>query len=917
MLCKGGSTQTLLPGFKRPPIRASVTRFAALLGDGPAVDRRLLVTLALCALTAVSASFANTQLSGAVVTFVLGLALTAAVTQIATFACLAALYRTSARTSEIVLAGLFLTLGILGTAIAMSSPLWHEQPTPAAREMAAWFYVAWHAAFAGGAIVYAFLRARESAAPAPACDESRTSALATFSLVAGIGSAVAVVAALLWFEPRLPVLVQDARASDFTKAAVGPALVGMGIAAILALSRLPNAARVDRALLYAVVAISFDLAATVAGLERYTVGWLASRLLYVIGSGFVLTATIGDLVRRRDEAIGLKSRLEAESLRTKRHAARLQKLWRLGFETHSDERFMAELIEDASHLFREEALFAGMVVHREDCEMVVDVASAPLATQYGLTPNARYPLNDSILGHVLRAGRTMSWSDIRQDSRFDLPRGRSVPWRATIATPFHIGQDYCICFASLQPLVNDAFDELDHSFMETLASICASRLQERAQSERIAFESEHDQLTRIYNRATFRAIGVGSLESHRRTALIVADIDRFRTINDSMGHHVGDGLLQEVAARLLARAHPGETVARLGGDSFGILLTDVSDRADVEGRLARFACAFDVPFETSVDRERPVSLTASYGIARAPDDATDFEQLLARADAATYEAKEAGRARWAFFDPRIKRELGATQRLRADIQRGLERNEFVLFYQPHVDLHTGRPTSAEALVRWRHPERGLVPPSDFIPFAESHGLAPAIGEWVMRETIATAARLRREHPNFVVWFNLSATELDVATLSSRVEALGGPVAGVGIEITETSAMHDVTETARAVALLRSAGFAIALDDFGTGYSSLAHLRRLPIDVVKIDRSFVSGLPHDSHDVAIVEAVLSIAERFGFKTVAEGVETAAQAALLADRGCTLAQGYLYAKPMPMENLENWLAERQRSSMVRAS
>jgi diguanylate cyclase (GGDEF)-like protein len=882
-----------------------------------AFDQRLLVTLVLCALSIVSVPLAEIHLAGPAVTFVLGLALTAAIVQIATFACLAALYRTSARPSEIVLGALFLCAGIVATAMAVSSPLWPDRLPVIAAEAAAWFYVAWHAVFAGGACAYAVLRARESDparwSSAQAATRART------ALTVGSVASIAIVGGLAWFSPELPRLVTGSHVSAFGLAAIGPFLVLLGIAAIAALGRLRDAGRVDRALLFALVAITLDIVGTLSGVERYTVGWLASRLLYVMGSGFVLTATVGDLVRKRDEAAYLERRLQTELLRAKRHAARLQKLWRLGSVAGSDEQFMNEIVDDAAHLFRENERFAGLVVHREDAEIVVDVASEPFATLYGLTRQARFPLDDALLGYLLATGTTASWSDIRLDPRFELPRSRSVPWRALIGSPFRSEQDYCLCFASTRPLAaEDAFDALDHAYVETLASICANRLQKRAQTDLIAFESEHDQLTRLYNRRTFRARGIAALEQNRRVALVVADLGRFRTLNDSMGHHVGDTLLQEVGSRLLARLHPGELLARLGGDSFGILLADVKDRADVAGRVARFSCAFDAPFECAGDRERELHLSASYGIALAPDDANDFEQLLARADAATYEAKESGRSRWAFFDPRIGQEFGATQRLRAEILKALERNEFVLHFQPHVELRTGRPAGAEALIRWQHPERGLVPPSDFIPFAEKHGLAPALGEWVMRETIAAAGRLRATNPDFRVWFNLSATELDVSTLSSRVEALGGPVSGVGVEITETSAMRDVAETARAVALLRSAGFAIALDDFGTGYSSLAHLRRLPIDVVKIDRSFVSGLPDDPHDVAIVEAVLSIAERFGFKTVAEGVETAAQAALLATRGCSFAQGYAYAKPMPFENLERWLVERQRCfPMVRAS
>jgi EAL domain-containing protein (putative c-di-GMP-specific phosphodiesterase class I) len=227
----------------------------------------------------------------------------------------------------------------------------------------------------------------------------------------------------------------------------------------------------------------------------------------------------------------------------------------------------------------------------------------------------------------------------------------------------------------------------------------------------------------------------------------------------------------------------------------------------------------------------------------------------------------------------------------------LDRNEFVLYFQPHVSLVNGKIEGAEALIRWQHPDQGLLAPGTFIPFAEEIGLMTEIGAWVMQETARLSRPWRTADPNFHIWFNLSGPEVNDPTFVARLHELDDDLWGIGIEISEIVAMHDVGLTSNLMSALHKAGLFIALDDFGTGYTSLQHLKRLPIDVLKIDRAFVAGLPHDKQDGAIVEAILSIARAFGFTTLAEGIETEEQAAALRGAGCALGQGFLYARPMP--------------------
>ncbi len=473
--------------------------------------------------------------------------------------------------------------------------------------------------------------------------------------------------------------------------------------------------------------------------------------------------------------------------------------------------------------------------------------------------------------------------------------------------PFFAGRlRYFVGFLSTEPKPTP-FTAFDTSFIETIANLCASRIRQRAQFERLRYQSEHDALTAILNRASFRARGFAAMRASTAVGLLVLNLDDFRHANDSLGQQTGDALLVEVAARLSATATEHETVGRLGGDSFGVLIANCHDRTQALARAERYLQAFQYPFGTGDrdDRER-VALGTSIGIAVAPGDADGFEILLARADAACHAAKDAGRGRCSFFNLASEEAVTAMRLLQSDLRNALARDEFVLHFQPHVDLATLRIGGAEALIRWQHPERGLVGPNTFIPFAERHGLAGEIGSWVMEETARASREWRRADPNFRAWFNLSAAELRDTTLVPRLRECGGDLAGLGVEITESVAMQNVVETLGVMEALRSAGVRIALDDFGTGYSSLAHLKRLPIDVVKIDRAFITGVPADRFDVAIVEAVLSIARNFGFETLAEGIEEEHQAAFLRAVGCAQGQGFLYARPMPAGEFEALLA-----------
>jgi diguanylate cyclase (GGDEF)-like protein len=606
------------------------------------------------------------------------------------------------------------------------------------------------------------------------------------------------------------------------------------------------------------------------------------------------TRRIGNLLALEAARHEAAAHLRREEAAARIDGLRLDLMWRAGASTSDDETFLRKLVDQASQAIVEGRHFAGMIARLDGDEFEIEVAN-----------EAAVAGGEIIGGRVPVASHRAAVDANAVDAVADLPPERRGPsnWRAALFAPFQVGRErYFVGFLSTEPKATP-FNAFDTSFIETVANLCSARLQRRAQFERLRYQTEHDALTAILNRTSLRARGFAAMRASNAVGLLVLNLDDFRHTNDTLGQQTGDALLVEVAARLSVTATERETVARLGGDSFGILIENCHDRAAAQACAKRYLQAFRYPFGTGdrEDRER-VTLGASIGIALAPGDADGFEMLLARADAACYAAKDAGRGQCSFFDLAVEETFAATRVLQNELQAALTRNEFTLYFQPHVDLVTRRIGGAEALIRWRHPERGLVEPDAFIPFAERHGLGGAIGAWVMQEAARASREWRRADPNFRAWFNLSAAEMHDATLVPRLREHGGDLSGLGVEITESVAMQNVAETLAVMEALRSAGVHVALDDFGTGYSSLAHLKRLPIDIVKIDRTFITGLPTDRYDVAIVDAVLSIARSFGFETLAEGIETEDQAASLRSAGCALGQGFLYGRPMPAHEFE---------------
>lgn len=427
----------------------------------------------------------------------------------------------------------------------------------------------------------------------------------------------------------------------------------------------------------------------------------------------------------------------------------------------------------------------------------------------------------------------------------------------------------------------------------------------RRNEEQLRHLATHDELTGLANRTLLQDRLEQSVHYANRSGRVVAvlllDLDRFNVINDSLGHDFGDKLLCLLAQRLQQVVREADTVARLGGDEFAVLLAEVADSEDVGMVAAKILEHVAEPLWVD---NREVLLTASLGISLYPQDSKDAVTLIRNADLAMYRAKKDGRNSFSFYDPEMNLRVQETLELETDLRQALDREEFLLHYQPKVDLASGAVIGCEALVRWRHPRRGLVPPNDFIPLAEETGLIVPLGAWVLREACRQARRWKEaELPPVSVAVNLSARQFrqgDLPELVADVLAETGLDPHLlDLELTESMVMDNPVKAGRAMLDLKKLGVSLSLDDFGTGYSSLNYLRRFPVDCLKIDRSFIRDVVDDPSGASVVTSVISIAHNLGMAAVAEGVENEDQLRFLASCGCDTYQGYFFSKPIPAE------------------
>jgi len=440
-------------------------------------------------------------------------------------------------------------------------------------------------------------------------------------------------------------------------------------------------------------------------------------------------------------------------------------------------------------------------------------------------------------------------------------------------------------------------------------------------TERIALEEElsrqafHDGLTGLANRALFGDRLEHALARSERSAesltLLLLDLDGFKQVNDSLGHGAGDQMLQEVARRFERSVRPTDTIARLGGDEFGVVMEggDLARATLIANRLLEVLAQ---PVEVA-GHEIPMS--ASIGIVVHPGGPARGEDLVRDADVAMYAAKEGGRGRYEVYRQEMARELGQQLGMEHELRQGLQHGEFRLYYQPEIDLASGHLIGMEALLRWTSPRRGSVPPSEFIPAAEASGFILQLGEFVLREACRQTAEWSRHGllpKDFVMWVNVSGKQLSAGGVADLVRrelaAAGLPPSRLGLEVTETAIVQGGLPGERAqqeLAAVHDDGVRIAIDDFGTGFSSLGQLRRFPIDVLKVDRSFVQGIEHDPRDAAITGNLASLAHALGIMAVAEGIESPGQLKSARELGCDAAQGFLFARPAPPDEVVRFL------------
>jgi diguanylate cyclase (GGDEF)-like protein len=536
-----------------------------------------------------------------------------------------------------------------------------------------------------------------------------------------------------------------------------------------------------------------------------------------------------------------------------------------------------------------------------DAEQKLIIANRRYAELYGLPPEYTIPGTSlrTVLEHRVAAGNTCETNEDFVSSRLAAVAA-GEPWYTVNELP-----DGRVIAVSHLPLANGCSIGTHEDITER-----------RKAEAQIEFMAHHDVLTRLPNRVRFREQMETALVAAARgqaVAVLCLDLDHFKAVNDTLGHPVGDALLQAAADRILACVRPTDSVARLGGDEFAIVQTVAEQPTGSTALAVRLIEKLSQPFDV---HGHQVVIGASVGIAIAPNDGDNPDCLLKNADMALYRAKEDGRGTHRYFEPEMDARMQARRTLELDLRKAYALGEFELFYQPLLRLDTNEVSGLEALLRWRHPQRGLVPPGEFIPLTEEIGLIGPIGAWVLKQACREAATWPDD---LKVAVNLSPVQFKSGTVVldviAALGASGLPAGRLELEITEAVLLQDTDATIATLSNLRDLGVSISMDDFGTGYSSLGYLRKFPFDKIKIDGSFIRDLSEQPDSVAIVRAVAGLGSSLGISTTAEGCETEAQLQRLRDEGCTEVQGYLFSKPIPANEVRMLLQRlKPRSKAV---
>ena len=575
---------------------------------------------------------------------------------------------------------------------------------------------------------------------------------------------------------------------------------------------------------------------------------------------------------------------------------------------HNDQELVTAYFRDISQRKQiEESMKLASLVYQSSSEAmaVTDAEGNILDINPAFTEVTGYTREDVIgkNANILHSGR--------QDDNFYQTMWQSIntsgTWQGEIWNKRKTGEIYAEWLT-----INTIYDEagLPYRRVELFSDITR-----RKESEQIIWhQANFDILTGLPNRNMFHDRLDQEIKKSKRSSMALAvmflDLDRFKDINDTLGHAMGDELLKETAHRISNCVRASDTVARLGGDEFTVILSELEDQASIEQISGKILQKLAEPFHLGED---VVYITVSIGLTFYPDDAEDIDALLKNADQAMYAAKSAGRNRYNYFTASMQEAAQTRMRLVTDLRAALSGNQFQLFYQPIVEMESGKIYKAEALIRWLHPERGLVSPVQFIPVAEETGLINEIGDWVFYEAANKVAEWRTTYNSrFQVSINKSPVQFQRGGTEhglwiTHLKKLGLPGGSIAVEITEGLLLDASPAISNQLLELREAGIQVAIDDFGTGYSSLAYLKRFDIDYVKIDRSFVRSIATRANDMVLCEAIIVMAHKLGMKVIAEGVETHEQHQLLLAAGCDYAQGFLFSQPVEAEQFEKLLRE----------
>jgi diguanylate cyclase (GGDEF)-like protein len=682
------------------------------------------------------------------------------------------------------------------------------------------------------------------------------------------------------------------------------------LAAAYALTRVPRPTPFDRAYAISLLALAIDAVMLAHG-PRFSMAYYGSHILLMYSALLVFIGGLQSLVRSRAQLSAIEARLTTSQSEAALAAGRIRALWQIAsdrsaFETEN----FQHILRTATESLRPGMPLVGVLSHLDNELLVIDATASTLvgvtaaSHENVIRAGATFPFEGTALSLIRTAGRTSVWRDVDFEKRGLLAETLGI--RSVIGTPIIVARrTLFLTFASPEPVDDEPFGEDDIAFVDVVASFIASHFTQQMQIERIQFQIEHDALTGLENRVQFRRHVRAAIASGHPFAVAFANLDDFRLINEHYGHQIGDEILVEVAAGLRS-IDEGTTVARMSGDEFGIILPGAGSIEATVHALSRYTDLFRRPFHTGDrDGKQRVSIGAAIGASRFPEDGRTVEELMVRSDAALTSAKQQSGTSAVLFDRRMEAMIQQENARVTELREGVAAGQLALVYQPTFELATAAIIGAEALVRWDHPERGRLQPVEFIRLAERHGVIEQLSLWVLQQLVTDLASCERLPTGFRVSFNVAANLLENFPFISRCREIlfthPRIVHHIGVEVTETAAMQNLERSMNTIDLFRRWGLSVAIDDFGTGYSSLSYLKQLKADVIKIDKSFVDGLPSDDASAALADMLIRLTDRFGLTTLAEGIETQAQATWLLDHGCRLGQGYLVARPASFEDL----------------